>query len=142
MRRLVQLLGTVLVVQGLSGVAIEVVSPGRVGGPIVNFLDRMVVKRVDFLDGYEVVANALLLALGAGVFIAGRRRRSNLQRRDAEPLAMGGPLILGPLYGAPARVIREVARRFDTRRPGILALAAAFALIQAGIVDQCLFRRA
>ena len=56
------------------------------------------------------------------------------------PLTLvGGLLILTPLYGAPALLIRELARRTGIRWPGILALAAAMGLIQAGVVDQSLF---
>ncbi|GAA3762960.1 hypothetical protein HDA32_005899 [Spinactinospora alkalitolerans] len=57
-----------------------------------------------------------------------------------DPLALaGGLLILAPLYGAPALLIRETARRLGVRWPGILALAAAFGVVQAGVVDQSLF---
>ncbi|MGW0432335.1 hypothetical protein ACWDV4_07290 [Micromonospora sp. NPDC003197] len=57
-----------------------------------------------------------------------------------DPLALlGGLLILGPLYGCPALLIRELARRYDVRWPGILALAAAAGLLQAGVIDQSLF---
>lgn len=44
-----------------------------------------------------------------------------------------------PLYGAPALVIREVARRRGLGWPGIVVLAAAMGLVQAGLVDQSLF---
>lgn len=50
-----------------------------------------------------------------------------------------GLLILAPLYGAPALLIRELARRFGVRWPGIIALAAALAVVQAGVIDQSLF---
>jgi hypothetical protein len=52
---------------------------------------------------------------------------------------VGGLIIFVPLYGAPALLIREVARRFDLGWPGILLLSAAFGLTQAGLVDQSLF---
>ncbi len=48
-------------------------------------------------------------------------------------------IIFGPLYGAPALLIRETARRLDLGWPGILLLAGAFGLIQAGVVDQSMF---
>ncbi len=48
-------------------------------------------------------------------------------------------LIFSPLYGAPALLIRETARRLDVRWPGILALAAAFGVLQAGVIDQSMF---
>jgi hypothetical protein len=52
---------------------------------------------------------------------------------------VGGLIIFVPLYGAPALLIREVARRCDLGWPGILLLSAAFGLTQAGLVDQSLF---
>ena len=52
---------------------------------------------------------------------------------------IGNLLIFSPLYGAAALVIRELARRFGVRWPGIMALAAAFGIVQAGVVDQSLF---
>jgi hypothetical protein len=57
-----------------------------------------------------------------------------------DPRALAeGLLILGPLYGAPALLIRELARRFGVRWPGIIALAAALGILQAGVIDQSLF---
>jgi hypothetical protein len=50
-----------------------------------------------------------------------------------------GLLFFVPLYGAPALLIREAARRYGVRWPGVLALAAAFGIVQAGVVDQSLF---
>jgi len=50
-----------------------------------------------------------------------------------------GLLIFMPLYGAPALLIRELARRYGVRWPGILALAGALGIIQAGVIDQSLF---
>ena len=58
------------------------------------------------------------------------------------PLALlGGLLILAPLYGAPAVLIRELARRNGIRWPGIAALALAAGVLQAGVIDQSLFAR-
>src|SRR5262249_48208270 len=58
------------------------------------------------------------------------------------PLALvGGLLILSPLYGGPALWIRELARRFGVGWPGLMALAAAFGIVQAGVVDQSLFSK-
>ncbi|WP_169982576.1 hypothetical protein [Microbispora sp. H10836] len=57
-----------------------------------------------------------------------------------DPLALAaGLLIFGPLYGAPALLIRETARRLGLGWPAILALAAAFGVLQAGVVDQSMF---
>jgi hypothetical protein len=51
-------------------------------------------------------------------------------------------LILGPMYGAGALLIREVARRTGGGWPMIIAFAAAYALIEEGVVDQMLFNPA
>lgn len=48
-------------------------------------------------------------------------------------------LIFAPLYGAPALLIRETAARLGLTWPGILALAAALGVLQAGVIDQSLF---
>ncbi|MDI6105080.1 hypothetical protein QLQ12_41500 [Actinoplanes sp. NEAU-A12] len=50
-------------------------------------------------------------------------------------------LFLGPLYGSVAVLIREVARRRGGGWPVMVLLAAAFGLVQAGVVDQSLFDR-
>lgn len=52
---------------------------------------------------------------------------------------IGGLLILSPLYGAPALLIREAARRRRLGWPSMLLLATAFGIVQAGVVDQSLF---
>jgi len=46
--------------------------------------------------------------------------------------------VLAPLYGGAALLIREVARRIGGGWPTIVLLAAAFGLVQAGLVDQSL----
>jgi hypothetical protein len=43
------------------------------------------------------------------------------------------------LYGCPALLIRELARRSGRGWPAMLALAAAAGLLQAGVIDQSLF---
>jgi len=50
-----------------------------------------------------------------------------------------GVVFFAPLYGAPAVLIREVARRLGRGWPTMLLLATAFGLIEAGLVDQSLF---
>lgn len=58
------------------------------------------------------------------------------------PLTLLGNLVVFvPLYGAPALLIRELARRRGLGWPGILLLATAFGVIQAGIVDQSMWAR-
>ncbi|MFI2709142.1 hypothetical protein ACH495_03285 [Micromonospora sp. NPDC018662] len=48
-------------------------------------------------------------------------------------------VILAPMYGGAALLIRETARRLGLGWPGIVLLAAAFGVVQAGLVDQSLF---
>jgi hypothetical protein len=50
-------------------------------------------------------------------------------------------LVLAPLYGGAAVLIRETARRTGGGWPAIVLLAAAFGTFQAGLVDQSLFNR-
>ncbi|MFD0905321.1 hypothetical protein [Actinomadura sediminis] len=52
---------------------------------------------------------------------------------------LGGLLILAPLYGTVAVLIREAARRTGRGWPTIVLLGAAFGLVQAGLIDQSLF---
>lgn len=52
---------------------------------------------------------------------------------------MWGLLILAPLYGSVALLIREIARRTGRSWPTMLLLSAAFGLIQAGLIDQSLY---
>jgi len=54
---------------------------------------------------------------------------------------LAGLLFLVPLYGAPAVLIRELARRRGLGWPGIAALALAAGVLQAGVIDQSLFSR-
>ncbi|MEU6203510.1 hypothetical protein ABZ814_07970 [Micromonospora musae] len=48
-------------------------------------------------------------------------------------------LVLAPMYGGAALLIRETARRVGAGWPTIALFAAAFGVIQAGLVDQSLF---
>lgn len=50
-----------------------------------------------------------------------------------------GLLFLGPLYGGAALLVREIARRAALGWRGMAWLAAAFGVVQAGVVDQSLF---
>lgn len=52
---------------------------------------------------------------------------------------LGNMIIFIPLYGCAALLIREVARRARLGWTGMLLLAAAFGLVEAGLVDQSLF---
>jgi hypothetical protein len=69
MRNAVQLLGIVLVLQGVSG-AIDHLAVQPFFGPLLNFFNRFILPRVDALAGYELLANLGLAALGAMVVIA------------------------------------------------------------------------
>ncbi|MEU4401215.1 hypothetical protein [Micromonospora orduensis] len=48
-------------------------------------------------------------------------------------------IALGPMYGGAAILIRETSRRLGAGWPAIVLLAAAFGVLQAGLVDQSLF---
>lgn len=50
-------------------------------------------------------------------------------------------LFLGPVYGGAAVLIREVVRRTGGGWPATALLAAAFGVVQAGLMDQSLFNR-
>jgi hypothetical protein len=50
-------------------------------------------------------------------------------------------LFLGPVYGGAAVLIREVVRRRGGGWPATALLAAAFGVVQAGLMDQSLFNR-
>ncbi|MEV5741818.1 hypothetical protein AB0L30_17375 [Microbispora rosea] len=83
------------------------------------------------------------LAMAAGLLVLAPMCAEYVTGYDdstGDPLALAaGLLIFGPLYGAPALLIRETARRLGISWPGILALAAAFGVLQAGVVDQSMF---
>lgn len=50
-----------------------------------------------------------------------------------------GLLFFAPLYGVPALLIRETARRLGLGWPSMVLLAAAFGIIEAGVIDQSMF---
>lgn len=50
-----------------------------------------------------------------------------------------GLLFLAPLYGCPALIIREIARRAGRGWPTMILLAVGFGVIQAGLIDHSLF---
>ncbi|CAI9399190.1 hypothetical protein [Nocardioides sp. T2.26MG-1] len=52
---------------------------------------------------------------------------------------LGNLIVFSPLYGAPALLIREAARRLGLGWPGLLLLAAAFGVVEAGVVDQSMW---
>ena len=57
-----------------------------------------------------------------------------------KPLELAwGILFFAPLYGGPAVLIRETARRARLGWPAMLLMAAGFGLLEAGVIDQSLF---
>ncbi|GAA2124394.1 hypothetical protein [Glycomyces algeriensis] len=52
---------------------------------------------------------------------------------------LAGLVVFIPLYGAPAVLLREAARRFGLGWGAVLAIAAALGVVQAGIIDQSMF---
>jgi hypothetical protein len=86
-------------------------------------------------------ASGRLLALGLVVLSPlFAESLSGYDVSTGDPIALlGGLLILGPLYGCPALLIRETARRLQVGWPGIVALSMAFGILQAGVIDQSLF---
>jgi hypothetical protein len=83
------------------------------------------------------LAPALGLALLAPVCA---EMLSGYDSTTGDPIALLVTVLFGAaLYGAPALLIRETARRAGLGWPGVLLLAAALGTVQAGIVDQSLF---
>ena len=63
MRNAIQLLGVVLTLQGLSG-AIDHLAVQPFFGVFLNAFNRFVLPRIGALDGYELLANLSLAAVG------------------------------------------------------------------------------
>ena len=69
MRNAIQLLG---VVQGLSG-AVDHLAVQPLFGVFLNAFNRFVLPRIDALDGYELLANLALAAIGLLLALAADR---------------------------------------------------------------------
>lgn len=52
---------------------------------------------------------------------------------------LGLMLVVAPLYGAGALLVREMARRWNAGWPGILLLGLAYGVVEEGLVTQSLF---
>jgi hypothetical protein len=78
---------------------------------------------------FAPVLGLLFLAPWVGEFLLG-----NISARQIFAL-----LVLMPLYGGGALLIRELARQTGRGWPTILLLGAAYGVIEAGLVDQSLF---
>jgi len=72
MRRTVEVVGLFLVAEGISGV-IDHLWYQPVFGFVLNFVNRIVIPRLDFLAGYEVLANLAVAVLGGLVLLASTR---------------------------------------------------------------------
>jgi hypothetical protein len=72
MRKPMQVLGVVMILQGVSG-AIDHLAVQPFFGPLLDFFNRFVVPRVDLLAGYELFANLILAVLGFVVVTVAER---------------------------------------------------------------------
>jgi hypothetical protein len=68
MRESFQFLGLVMVLQGVSG-AIDHLAVQPFFSLFLNLFNRVVIPRVDFLSGYELLANLALAVLGFAVLV-------------------------------------------------------------------------
>ena len=73
MRDVVQLIGLVLALQGISG-AIDHLAVQPFLGLFLNLFNRVVVARSDLLADHALLANLALAAVGALVILAAHRR--------------------------------------------------------------------
>ncbi|MGW0451350.1 hypothetical protein ACWDWV_38955 [Streptosporangium sandarakinum] len=72
MGKAVQFIGFVMVLQGVSG-TIDRLFVQPFMGVFLNFFNRVIIPRLDFLTGYEVYANLSLAVLGTAVLVAADR---------------------------------------------------------------------
>ncbi|MFC6085638.1 hypothetical protein [Sphaerisporangium aureirubrum] len=73
MRKAIATIGFIMTVQGVSG-AIDHLAVQPFFGPILNFFNRQIIPRLDFVTGYELFANLLLASLGVVVMFAAAGR--------------------------------------------------------------------
>ncbi len=94
-------------------------------------------------DAHGIPRRRVRWALAAGLLVLSPVGAEYLVGYDTStggPAALlAGLLFFVPLYGAPALLLREVAVRAGLRWPGVLLLATALGVVQAGVVDQSLF---
>ncbi|GAA4219333.1 hypothetical protein FHR32_000364 [Streptosporangium album] len=72
MRKAIQSLGVVMVLEGVSG-TIDHLAVQPFFGLFLNFFNRVIVSRVDFLADHALYANLSLAALGVVVVVAADR---------------------------------------------------------------------
>ncbi|MET0134080.1 MAG: hypothetical protein ABW215_10860 [Kibdelosporangium sp.] len=75
MRKVIWLLGVLLVLVGISG-TIDHLFHQPVFGIVLNSFNRFVIPNVDFLVGREIFANLTVAVLGAVLAIAAGRSQS------------------------------------------------------------------
>jgi hypothetical protein len=80
-----------------------------------------------------VIGILLLAPIGAEYLVGYDTSTGNVSE------LVGNLVIFVPLYGAPALLIRELAVRSGVGWPGRLCWAAAFGIVEAGLVDHSLF---
>ena len=72
MRNAMQLVGCIMVLEGISG-AIDHLAVQPFMGILLNLFNRVVIPRVDVLADHALVANLSLAALGMLVLVAAER---------------------------------------------------------------------
>jgi hypothetical protein len=77
MRKSIRLLGIVMILQGLSG-AVDHLAVQPLFGLFLNFFNRVILPRLDFLTGYELFANLILATLGGAVVLASIQGRAHV----------------------------------------------------------------
>jgi hypothetical protein len=99
----------------------------------VNGVRRRPLRRRHGSRLLQVVALMVLAAIAAESVAA-------YDETTGRPLELAwAVLFFAPLYGGPALLIRETARRASLGWPAMVLFSAAFGLLQAGVVDQSLF---
>ncbi len=76
-----------------------------------------------------------VVALVAGAPICAEYLQAYMGSTGDVAQMAGGLLVLGPLYGGAALVIREVAVSTHRGWPGIVLMATAFGLLMTGVID-------
>jgi hypothetical protein len=75
MRKAVELVGLVLLVEGVSG-TVDHLAVQPFFSFALDFVNRVVIPRLDFLAGHELLANLAVAALGAVLILAANAKRS------------------------------------------------------------------
>lgn len=80
-----------------------------------------------------------ILGLMLGAPVCAEYLQAYLPETGDAARMLGGLVVLGPLYGGAALLIREVAVRTGRGWPGVLLLAAAFGLLMTGTIDRSMW---